>query len=139
MNKRLINPCYSGNESDTHGQKSNFLVTGSRQETEASCATAYPDNKQSNVLFRKKQDLKIKISDENSSSSAKKPSTLAFLDEFFSSPSPKSIESYLRIWMAEIVLALAHLHSHGIICRLVILTLIHDQIISFDVIFNEAA
>lgn len=30
-----------------------------------------------------------------------------------------SLESCVRVWMAEIVVAVAHLHKHGIICRLV--------------------
>lgn len=39
-----------------------------------------------------------------------------------------SLESCVRVWMAEIVLAVAHLHKYGVICRLVCMityTMIH--------------
>jgi hypothetical protein len=56
---------------------------------------------------------------KNLSVCGKKGSVFALLDEYFCSANQKSIESYVRVWMAEIILGLAHLHSNGIICRLV--------------------
>ena len=48
-----------------------------------------------------------------------KGAIFAPLDEYFNLPSRGLTESNLRVWMAEIVLAVAHLHSNDIICRLV--------------------
>ncbi|XP_031562784.1 ribosomal protein S6 kinase delta-1-like [Actinia tenebrosa] len=126
VNKGIINPCHSSNYARDN-QKANIILVGSKQEKEGSNGTAYADTERSTIRCQKKEDLKMwqesdsfsldKKYGENISGSCKKPSTFALLDEYFSSPSQKSIESYVRVWMAEIILALAHLHSNGIICR----------------------
>lgn len=116
MKKKIIHPCHSRNERDN--QKTEFLVIGSRQEKEGTNSTADHDTERSTIC-QKKEEGKMKNYGENISGSARKTSTFALLDEYFSSPSQKSIESCVRTWMAEIILALAHLHSNGIICRLV--------------------
>ncbi|EDO32267.1 predicted protein [Nematostella vectensis] len=70
-----------------------------------------------NTTIRSRNGVSSGTNKTEGTESRKGSSLFARLDEYFNSSPCHVPEEYIRTWMAEVVLALSHLHSTGIICR----------------------